>query len=180
LIFTPCFTSGQPDVHPATYTYSEEPGNAISCNVPLNELNSRACRHFHRLFRGVTGTEYWIKSPDGYQVDFTMADGHQRQAFFNLNGLYRYSVKFYSGKEIPREQGDLVRNRFAGYQINVVTEITDGDKIVYLVRIFNSSSVKNVYVCEGKIDVLEELTNGGAGIGNPTVMAQVISRQSYP
>jgi len=180
LIFTPCFTSGQNDYHPAAYTHATGPGNDISCNVPLNELNSRACRHFHRLFRTVTGTEFWIKSPDGYQVDFTMADGHQRQAYFDLKGFYRYSVKFYSGKEIPREQGDLIRYRFAGYQINVVTEITDGEKIVYLVRIFNPSNVKNVCICEGKIDVLEEMTNGSPIAGDPTAMATVISRQSYP
>jgi hypothetical protein len=180
LIFTPCFTSGQNDNHSAVYTYGNEPGNDIACNVPLNEINSRACRHFQRLFRSVTGTQYWIKSPEGYQVDFTMADGHQRQAYFNLKGIYRYSVKFYAGKEIPREQGDLIRYHFAGYQINVVTEITDGEKVVYLVRIFNPSSVKNVSICEGKIDVLEEMTNGSPMVGNPTAMAPVISRQSYP
>jgi hypothetical protein len=180
LIFIPCFTSGQSDYHPTTYTYSNGPDNGISCNVPLNELNSRACRRFHRLFHAVTGTEYWIKSTEGYQVDFTLADGHQRQAFFDPKGVYRYSLKFYAGKEMPREQGDLIRSRFAGYQINVVTEITDGEKIVYLVRIVDPSSVKNISLCEGKIDVLEEMTNGSPNVSNPTAMDRIISRQSYP
>jgi hypothetical protein len=111
-------------------------------------------------------------SPDGYQVSFIL-DGRQCQAYFDRHGAYRYSLKYYQGKEIPRLAGDPIKAKYPGYRIDVVTEITDGEKTFYLVKIVNPVSIKTLSVSDGKIDLLEELTNAGPE-------TPLISRRSYP
>jgi hypothetical protein len=181
----PCPTDGQNGYHPILFSAANTsapgvntsaPGtaftitpltaagndeNTISANVPLNEINTRAFRRFHRLFPAGTADEYWFKSDQGYQVSFVMKDCRQ-QAWFDPRGVYLYSLKFYAGMKIPRSAGDLIRKKYADYRIDVVTEITDGEETFYLVKLINPSFVKTLCVSNGAIDVLEDLVNAGA------------------
>jgi hypothetical protein len=180
----PFFANGQAGyARAASYTYggevasepgnpSNDPGNTLTSNVPLNEINTRAFRHFHRLFPSAVDGEHWFKSPDGYQVSFLL-DAQPHQAYFDRRGSYLYSLRYYGGKEIPRAAGDLIKLKYPGYEIGVVTEITDGEKTFFLVRIANSSFVRTLSVCDGRIDMIEEMVNGGiAGPGQPAEKAK--------
>jgi hypothetical protein len=158
LILSPCLSFGQTDYHSAAYTYNDE-GNTVTSNVPLNEINAHAWRNFHRLFPAATGQENWFSSEEGYKVSFSML-GLQYQAWFGNHGVYRYSLHYYAGKEIPREPGELIRRKYPDYQINIVTEITDGEKTVYLVRIVGPLHIKTLSVCDGEMRVVEEETVG--------------------
>jgi hypothetical protein len=144
----------------------------LSGNVPMNEINAHAYRHFQKLFPTGTSSEYWFASSEGYQVSF-QKEGHQNLAWFDRHGAYRYSLQYYPGKEIPRLAGDLIMAKYPGYRIDVVTEITDGEKTFYLVKIVNPISIKTLSVSDGKLDVLEELNNAGAE-------TPLISLRSYP
>src|ERR1700760_1281764 len=95
LVLAPCFTYAQNQIAQAVYTYND-PGSSISCNVPLNEINIHAYRHFHRLFPSGTTGEYWFKSAEGYQVSFVQ-DELRHQAYFDLRGRYLYSLMYYGG-----------------------------------------------------------------------------------
>ncbi|HXB06238.1 MAG TPA: hypothetical protein VNW04_03965 [Puia sp.] len=170
-MLAPALASAQEDFHPAVYTYNEG-GSAITSNVPLNEINAHAYRHFQRLFPTGTSKEYWFVSGDGYQVSFQLA-GHHYQAYFDRHGAYRYSLLYYPGKEIPRNPGDLIKAKYPDYRIDVVTEITDGEKTFHLVKIVNPVSIKTLCVADGRIEVLEELINN-------TPQTPLISLQSYP
>jgi hypothetical protein len=145
-------------------------GNGLTSNVPLNEINTRAFRHFHRLFPSATDGEHWFKSPDGYQVSFLL-DAQPHQAYFDRRGSYLYSLRYYGGKEIPRAAGDLIKIKYPDYEIGVVTEITDGEKTFFLVRIANPSFVRTLSVCDGRIDMIEEMVNGGIA-GQPAEQAK--------
>ncbi|HTI91075.1 MAG TPA: hypothetical protein VL727_10830 [Puia sp.] len=160
LVLAPCFTNAQHQIAQAVYTYND-PENSISCNVPLNEINIHAYRRFHRLFPTGTTGEYWFKSAEGYQVSFVQ-DALRHQAYFDLRGSYLYSLKYYGGTKMPGGPAEVVRKKYPGFGIEVVTEITDGEKTFYLVKIVNPSSVKTLSVCEGKVELLEELVNGGS------------------
>src|SRR5690348_13459491 len=82
---------------------SYNPEGIIASNVPLNEINIHAFRHFHRRWPAITG-ESWIKSADGYIVSFTENELHH-QAHFDKRGGYLYSLKYYSGKDMSRDLG---------------------------------------------------------------------------
>jgi hypothetical protein len=164
MLLFPVITNGQDGYSSAgvfSRATSYNPEGAIVSNVPLNEINIHAFRHFHRRWPVVSG-ESWIKSEDGYVVSFTEGSLHH-QAHFDRRGGYLYSLKYYSGKEISRNLEGIIRKKYGDYTVDVVTEITDGEKTFYLIKIENSSSVKTLSVCDGKIEVLEELVNGGIG-----------------
>lgn len=159
LLLVPCFSSGQADYH-LTYMYNDGHG-VIHSNVPLNEINPHAWRHFHKLFPGADGPEYWFATEEGFQVSFTESGIHY-QAYFDERGAYRWSLHYYEGKEIPRDPGQLISARYPDFRIDMVTEVTDGAKTFYLVKLVNATTLRTLSVCDGKIDVVEELTNGGS------------------
>ncbi len=161
LVLAPYITDAQNEISPVAYTYND-PGNSISCNVPLNEINIHAYRRFNRLFPTGTTNEYWFKSAEGYQVSF-LQDGQRHQAYFDLRGGFLYSLKYYAAAKMASGPAELVRKKYPGYGIDVVTEITDGEKTFYLVKIINPASVKTLSVCDGKVELLEELVNGATG-----------------
>jgi len=45
----------------------------------------------------------------------------------------------------------------------VITEIMNGEKTLYLVKIENHLSVKTISVDDGKMEITEDLVNGGQG-----------------
>lgn len=153
----------QPDVNGIPQRYSD-PANTFVSNVPINELNARAYRRFHRRYQAVTAGEYWFKSGEGYQVSF-MLDQHRELAYYDLHGAFMYSLKYYEGKEAPLETGDLVNRRYPGYKIDLVTEVTDGQKTFYLVQILNPAHIKILSVTDGRIEIIQEMNNGGVDIG---------------
>ncbi|GGB22365.1 hypothetical protein GCM10011511_52830 [Puia dinghuensis] len=180
MVLAPCFASSQNDYHPAAYTYNDG-RTAITSNVPLNEINARAYRHFQRIFPAGISNEYWFVSDQGYQVSFLLR-GRHFQAYFDKRGGFRYSLQYYAGREIPRVPGDLIRAKYPDYQIDVVTEITDGEKTFHLVKIVNPTHIITLSVVDGKIEVLEELINDTAvAEGSPLAPGTpLVTRQSYP
>ncbi|MBS1665624.1 MAG: hypothetical protein JST68_31585 [Bacteroidetes bacterium] len=164
LALAPCFTNAQNEIIPASYSYNRPASGAggdVTCNVPLNEISVHAFRRFHKQFPSGTSSEYWFKSEDGYQVSF-IRDDLRHQAFFDTRGGFLYSLKYYAGDRLSKGLADLVHKKYSDFRIDVVTEITDGDKTFYLAKIISDYSVKTLSLCDGKMELLEELVNGGA------------------
>lgn len=147
--------------HTTSYDPAGE-GAGITSNVPLNEINIHAFRHFHRRFPAVSG-ESWVKSADGYIVSF-MEDAFRHQAHFDSKGAFLYTVTYYTGKNLSRDCMGSVNKKFPDYAIGVVTEISNGEKTFYFVRIANKSFAKTLSIIDGKIEVVEDLINGGGGV----------------
>lgn len=141
-----------------------DPGNNFFSNVPINELSARAYRRFHRRFRVVETGETWFKSQQGYKVSF-MLGTHPEFAYFDPGGGFLYALRYYDGKEVPKDMGEFVKRRFPGYRIDLVTEVNDGQKTFFMVQIMNPSYIKVLSVSDGRIEIVKELTNGSAGIG---------------
>jgi hypothetical protein len=131
----------------------------FTSNVPLNEINIHAFRHFRKMFPEVSG-ESWLKTEDGYTVSF-VENARRGQAHFNPKGGFLYSVKYYAGAAIPAEIGAQIIKKYPGYRIGVVTEITDGEKTFRQIKIENPYSVKTISFCDGKMELVEDLVNGG-------------------
>ena len=143
---------------PVAYRIGGE-GNNLTSNVPLNEINIHAYRHFRKRWPAITG-ETWFKEDEGYIVSFR-ENSLRCQARFDGRGGFLYSLKYYSGKAVSPDLAGLVLNKYSGYRIDMVAEITDGEKVFYLVQIENTSSVKTLSINEGQVAVLEEVVSGG-------------------
>src|ERR1700761_9055091 len=147
--------SGHQNALPA-WLVTGEPESAFTANVPINEINIRAFRHFHRLYPDLNGAENWYKSSQGYEVSFLQSNRRNR-VYFDQGGAFLYALKYYPGKEIPRRTGESIKKSYPDYRIDVVTEISDGEKTYYAVKIINPSFVKTLFIDDGKMDVIEEL-----------------------
>jgi len=146
----PLLSMAQPNfVRPAGYT----------ADIPLNEINIHAYRHFHKRWPMVA-TEVWNKTGEGYMVSF-MEQGIRNRAFFDFRGSFLCAMKYYSGVNVPKELTSAVKKKYPDYLIRVVTEITDGNKTCYFLKIENSRSVKTLSFNDGKLEVNEDVTNGG-------------------
>lgn len=144
---------------PASYAIGGE-NNGIISNVPLNEINVHAFRHFLKNFPQVSG-ESWLKTKLGYIVSFT-EKGRRGQVHYNLNGDFQFTIKYYEGAAISPEIAARIRKKYPDYRIGVVTEFTDGLKTAMEVKIENPSSVKTISVnSNGKLELIENLVNGG-------------------
>jgi hypothetical protein len=141
--------------------------HAFDSNVPLNEISVKAFRHFQRLFpTGATG-EYWFKSTEGYKVSFNL-NAHNLLAYFDKHGAFLCTMKYYTQKEIPRETGELVKSKYPGYGIDMVTEVFDGQTTFLRVQISNASSLRILCIYGERIYMTEDLINGGTAIGSVT------------
>jgi len=134
-------------------------GHTINSNVSLNEISVHAYRHFQKLFPTVSG-EYWLKTSEGYIVSFALNSFLQR-AHFNLRGNFLCSEKYYGEKDLPLNTWMEIKKKYPDYRIDVVTEITTENGIFYLLKIECYSSVKTISFIDGKIEVMEDLANGG-------------------
>ena len=134
-------------------------GAGITSNVPLNEINIHAFRHFMKKFPNASG-ESWLKTDLGYVVSF-MDNSRRTQAHYNSKGAFLYTITYYAGKDLSRETGVQVKKAYPGYRVGVVTEITDGSKTLRLVKIENPAFVKTLSISDGKMDLVEDLVNGG-------------------
>lgn len=141
-----------------------DPGNNFSSNVPINELSPKAYRRFHRRFREVTTGESWFKYDQGYQVSFMLGQHHEF-AYFDPSGVFLYTLRYYDGKELPKDMAEIVKRRFPDFKINVVTEVNDGQKTFYTLQIMNPEYIKVLTIADGRIDIVKELNNGSANIG---------------
>jgi hypothetical protein len=131
----------------------------IRSNVPMNEISPRAFRHFRKNHPTISD-ENWYKSEQGYLVSYMVNSG-RHQAWYNPDGSFMCSVKYYSGKELNEQTDMQVHREFPGYQVKVVMEITnDVHKTFYVVTIQDPAKIKTLFVCDGKIEVRQELNAG--------------------
>jgi hypothetical protein len=132
--------------------------NKIHSNVPVNEISPRAFRHFHKNFRAISD-ENWYKSDQGYLVSFEV-NSFRHQAWYHRDGSFMCSVKYYSGNELNEQTDMQVHRQFPGCHIKVVMEIADeGHKTCYLVTTEDPETIKILFICDGKIEVRQELLN---------------------
>jgi hypothetical protein len=148
---------------PASYKIGESPakGGPVISNVPLNEINIHAFRQFRKMFPRITD-ESWFKNNDGYIVSFVQKSV-RNQVHFNPKGAFQYTVRYYEEKDLPAELLKAMKKKYPDYRINVVTEIMNGERTLYLVKIENHFSVKTISVVDGKMEITEDLVNGGQG-----------------
>jgi hypothetical protein len=142
----------------------DKPQHVFDSNVPLNEISVRAFRHFQQQFPAGATSEYWFKSSEGYKVSFNL-NGHGLVAYFDKHGAFLCSMKYYTQKEIPRETGELIKSKYPGYTIEMVTEVFDGQMTFLRVQIADTSSLRVLCILGDRIFMTEDLINGGTAIG---------------
>jgi hypothetical protein len=152
-------------ISPGAYSQMGISENAYSISGPvpnflmLNEVNRHAAKHFMDHFLP-DGGEKWFRDNDQYVATFTQG-GIRNKAYYKANGDFELVEKCYGDEFLDRDLKNAIHQRFRGYNITSVIEITDLEKDVYIVKIANSENILTITCSDGKLEVTAKILNGG-------------------
>jgi len=166
VLLLPFFVHAEQGPGVPDHLYPGGDGGPITANVPLNEVSVRAYRYFHKQWLAVVD-EAWYKM-DGQLMATFLSHSHLIKVFFNLKGAFLFNLEYYAGKDIATELSTMIRNKYPGCQIKVVTEVSSLDQKAYYITMENSALVRTISIVNGKMEVLSELSNGDGSISQPS------------
>ncbi len=123
--------------------------------VKRNEVSIKAIRDFVEA-SGQTENIKWYKSDEGFMAYYNQ-NGARLMAGYNLKGNWIYSMATYNEDKLPRDVRHLVKSTYYDYAITLVNEIKTGSKTIYIVHMADKTSWVNLRVCDGEMEVVEQL-----------------------
>ena len=138
----------------AVVRYNDLSLHEISNAAKVNEVSNKAIRDFKKTFRDAKD-EKWYTLPNGYLAEF-MLSNRKDAVVYDKKGNWKYTICYYDEKSLPDAVRAEVKSVYYDYSISRVEEIRVEDKIIYLVHMQNETTWKNVRVCDGEMDVIED------------------------
>ena len=106
-------------------------------DIPLNEISTRAVRHFIKHYP-YARDEKWFITSKGFVASFTSQDKIYR-VYYNQKGGFRLSVvTYYEGKSFPLALERLVSIGYPGSEIKGIVELFNGTERLYGITISNN------------------------------------------
>jgi hypothetical protein len=129
--------------------------NEIAEINSVTELNQKATRDFKKTFRDVNN-EKWYTIKNGFLAEFSLNTTKNR-VVYDKKGNWKYTVSYYEEKNLPAEIKAIVKPVYYDYTISRVEEIHANDQVIYFVHVQNDSRLKTLRVCEGEMELTEDL-----------------------
>lgn len=131
----------------------------VQSNVRLNEINPQAFRHFRKNYPTVD-QEYWEKTQNGFTAHFKESD-RISLAYYDNQGGFLYSVKYFEEADLNSDLQKRLKREYPGFQFDILTEINNETKTVYLVTLKNKYAMKSLLIDQGEIKVIDDLNYAG-------------------
>jgi hypothetical protein len=126
----------------------------------MNEVNSRAARHFLDNFSQSTEVK-WYRDEKHFVARFEEADSTDR-AYYKDNGDFDFCIKYYRPEALDQTLKTKVLKRFPGCEIMVVTEFTDLEKTDLYIKIKDGSFIRTLSCSDEGIEVMENIKDIGS------------------
>ena len=139
----------------AVMELTKNSNNEIAEINSVTELNQKATRDFKKTFSDVNN-EKWYSIKNGFLAEFSLNTTKNR-VVYDKKGNWKYTVSYYDEKNLPVEIKAIVKPVYYDYAISRVEEVHANDQIVYFVHVQNDSRLKTLRVCEGEMDLIEDL-----------------------
>jgi hypothetical protein len=133
----------------------DESGYSRPLNVRLNEIPGQAYRHFYKNFPKVASVS-WARGCRGYEVRY-QAEGIPCQALYDQYGNFQYSVRYLEVAQCDAVILERLKREFPGYQADIISEVNNDTRLVYLVTLKNAISMKSVMIRDGEVQVIDDL-----------------------
>jgi hypothetical protein len=132
-------------------------GNA---GLRLNEVNSRAARHFLNHFPQASGVK-WVRD-DRYYIAFFNSDDSRTRVHYTNDGNFSFCLKYFPEGQLDSEHRSAILKIFPGCHIGVVTEFTDDfyNKSLF-VHIQDGAYFKTLRFDDGGIEITENIKDAG-------------------
>jgi len=124
--------------------------------LPINKVHVRAMRDFLKRDEAAANAE-WDVVENGYVVRYTGKNNSKCRTAYSCRGEFLYTIRQYYENVMPRDIRGIVKSQYYDYTITVIEEIEERMKpLVYVVHLEDSTTIKNVRVCDREMEVLEE------------------------
>lgn len=131
----------------------------VQSNVRLNEINILAFRHFRKNNPQIE-QEFWEKTQHGLIVRYKDSE-KQSLAYYDNYGAFLYSVKYFEESDLNNDLQKRLKREYPGFQFDILTEINNEIKTIYLVTLKNKYSMKSLLIEQGEIRVIDDLNYAG-------------------
>jgi hypothetical protein len=129
------------------YTYVVS-GDSLSSNVPLNEINPKAFRHFTQSY-GYVSSQEWRKYSNGFSVSFRSHDSTVYRVFYSLHGAAGIVHVYYTAAGTPTGLIDTLDPEYKGCRVVYSAGLIDGQKEMFEVGLLVNNKIRIVQVREG-------------------------------
>ncbi len=126
----------------------------VKPTVRMNDINIHAARHFNIFFKAPLNVN-WEKVPEGYVAHFT-SGGIKRMVAYSNRGTWVHTLSYYDEFKLPHIR-HLVKSVYYDFIINQIIQIEDDSELFYVVQIANAGSFKTLMVCDGDIQIIEDI-----------------------
>jgi len=130
------------------------PDDSLTTNVPLNEISTRAFRHFVKDF-GHIPSATWRKGERGYSVKFYSADSVLHIVDYDLRGGRCDDHLYYNDANAPADIRAWMARVYSGDSILFVNELNDGSKSIYNVGLTAKGELRIVEIRNEEIRTIQ-------------------------
>jgi hypothetical protein len=132
---------------------------ARPANTRLNEIPVQAYRHFARNFSHAEETS-WSKVAGGFLVRF-QSSGTLNQASYDRYGNFLHGIRYLAPTQIDAHLLKRMKREFPGFEPDIVSEINNDTRTVYIITLKSAHSMKSVLYKEGSFQVIDDLEYAG-------------------
>ena len=126
---------------------------------PVKGINANVLRSFHSLFANARNVE-WFTYPSYYYVSFK-EDNFIVRAYYDKNGSLMNTIRYYNGQFLPLNIIYKLKERYPHKAIKHVTEVSNGNAVVYFVRLDDAKTWRIVKLDEdGYITTVTKFDKG--------------------
>jgi hypothetical protein len=141
------------------YSSLSEQAYTRPANTRLNDIPSHAYRHFAKNYPQAEQT-IWSKQSGGYQVRFN-ASGTLCQANYDRFGNFLHGIRYLEAGQIDGQLLRRLKREFPGFDPDIVSEVNNESRTVYVITLKNAFSMKSVVLREGVFQVIDDLDYAG-------------------
>jgi hypothetical protein len=116
-------------------------------------ISTKAVKDFAKTFKKA-GNASWFVIPDGYVAEFNQ-DGIETKVYYDRKGRWVGNLRSFLEDKMPRDIRHRVKSHYYDYTIYYVQEVTVADKIAYLVKIEDKTSMKTIRILDGEMEEIE-------------------------
>jgi len=120
---------------------------------------TKLIQSFNQTFPNAQNVK-WRDDKDGFFVSFSQ-NGNFNKVFYNTDGSFIYSLKYYTGNALPTNIVMALNKKFGESKIAGVTEVTTPNNTVYNIKLTKDDKLYSVNIlADGSITEQEEFTDG--------------------
>jgi hypothetical protein len=129
-------------------------------NLKLNDINISAMRDFIGRYKDLNSVT-WYKEKGGFIAKFTSGE-IATSVTYKINGEWLYTISAYSETAMPERVRGLVKSTYYDFNIVHIKEVRvpRKDNAIFLVYIQDATTIKELRIYNGEMEVLHDYVRG--------------------